>query len=104
MAGSRRSTLTTTASAVLTDDWTRWSAAYEGCDETLIRLALDDGRSVDVRLAVSQLSYRQRSVMYLLYWEDRSVVDVANILDISPGAVSRHATRARAKLRGVLGE
>jgi RNA polymerase sigma factor (sigma-70 family) len=65
---------------------------------------LDDGRGVDVRLAVSRLSYRQRSVMYLLYWEDRSVVDVANILDISPGAVSRHAARARTKLRGVLGD
>ena len=29
--------------------------------------------------AVSRLSYRQRSVLYLLYWEDRSVLDVANI-------------------------
>ena len=173
MAGSRRSHVPATPTAVLTDDWARWSVAYEGCDVTLIRLATllvgrddasdvvqeavfrtvtstryeavgnhqaylvralintshqkyrsdrrraareikraldpntterDDTRDVDVRLAVSRLSHRQRSVLYLLYWEDRTVLDVANILDISPGAVSRHAARARAKLRGVLGE
>ena len=59
---------------------------------------------VDVRQAVARLSLRQRSVLFLLYWEDRSVDDVANVLQISPGAVSRHAARGRAKLRGVLGE
>ena len=174
MAGSRRLHLSANPTAILTDDWARWSVAYEGCDATLIRLAtllvgrddasdvvqeavfrtvtstryeavgnhqaylvralintarqqhrsdrrrtaretkraldanttteFDDGGDVDVRRAVSRLSYRQRSVLYLLYWEDRSVLDVANILDISPGAVSRHAARARARLRGVLGE
>jgi RNA polymerase sigma factor (sigma-70 family) len=59
---------------------------------------------VDVRRAVARLSLRQRSVLYLLYWEDRSVDDVAAILEITPGAVSRHAARGRANLRGVLGE
>ena len=64
----------------------------------------DRDAAVDVRDAVARLSHRQRSVLYFLYWEDRSVDDVAGILQISPGAVSRHAARGRAKLRGVLGE
>lgn len=57
---------------------------------------------VDVRDAVAALSVSQRAVVFLVYWEDRTERDVADILQISPGTVRRHLVRARAHLRKAL--
>ncbi len=45
------------------------------------------------------LSTRERAVIYLTYWEDASVDQVAHTLKISNGAVRRYLARAREKLR-----
>lgn len=57
---------------------------------------------VDVRRAVSGLSVQQRAVIYLAYWEDLPERGIADVLDISPGSVRRHLTRARRHLRKAL--
>lgn len=48
---------------------------------------------------VAALSVRQRAVIYLTYWEDLSVAQVADRLGISEGSVAQHLTRARQHLR-----
>ncbi len=56
----------------------------------------------DVVEAVIGLSPQQRACVYLMYWEDLSVKDVAERLDLGEGTVKRYLARARAKLREVL--
>lgn len=64
--------------------------------------AHDPDPLVDVRRAVSSLSLAQRSVVYLVYWEDRTERDAAAILGIAPGTVRRHLVRARIHLAKAL--
>ena len=53
--------------------------------------------------AVRALPDRQAQAVALHYLEDRSVDDIATILDISPGTVKTHLHRARATLADRLG-
>ena len=52
--------------------------------------------------AVEGLSVQQRAMVYLTYWADYPVDQVAGILGVSDGTVRRQLARARAKLREVL--
>jgi RNA polymerase sigma factor (sigma-70 family) len=52
--------------------------------------------------AIGRLSFRQRAVVYLTYWDDLDPVAVAELLAISEGSVRRHLARARANLRRTL--
>ena len=52
--------------------------------------------------AVAGLSTRQRSVVFLTFWEDLDERAVAERLGISAGSVRKHLGRARDKLRGAL--
>lgn len=45
------------------------------------------------------LSTRERAVIYLTYWEDMAVSDVAACLGLANGTVRRYLARARAKIR-----
>ncbi len=45
------------------------------------------------------LSTRERAVIYLTYWEDLGVDDVAACLGLGSGTVRRYLARARAKIR-----
>lgn len=56
----------------------------------------------DVRGAVARLSVAQRTVVYLVYWEDRTERDIAALLGVAPGTVRQHLLRARAHLRKAL--
>ena len=56
----------------------------------------------EVLAAVAELSVQQRAVIYLSYWEDRSISEIAELLEISDGAVRKQLARARARLREVL--
>lgn len=66
--------------------------------------ATESGVDVDVIRAVRQLSGMQRAAVVLFYLEDRSVDEVAGILDCSNATVRVHLHRARRRLAGLLGE
>ncbi|MFD8807359.1 SigE family RNA polymerase sigma factor [Streptomyces sp. NPDC059597] len=65
-------------------------------DDAELRLTLLEG--------LARLSARDRAVLVLRYWEDRSVEETAEVLRISPGAVRVQSLRALRRLRGVLGD
>jgi RNA polymerase sigma-70 factor (sigma-E family) len=60
-----------------------------------VRVALFDG--------LAQLSVRDRTVLVLRFWEDRSVEETAQMLGIRTGAVRSRTMRALDRLRGFLG-
>lgn len=53
---------------------------------------------VDVLQAVSRLSVQQRAAVYLTYWLDMPVDEVADRMDVTSGTVKRHLARARKRL------
>ncbi|MET7303769.1 SigE family RNA polymerase sigma factor [Embleya sp. NPDC005575] len=61
-----------------------------------LRLTLLDG--------LAALAPRDRAVLVLRYWEDRSVGQTAEMLDLSEGAVRVRSHRALDRLRGLLGD
>jgi len=52
--------------------------------------------------ALARLPVRQRQVVVLRYFEDRSVEQTAELLDMPPGTVKSHTSRALARLRELL--
>ncbi|NUP34512.1 MAG: SigE family RNA polymerase sigma factor [Streptomycetaceae bacterium] len=69
--------------------------AYDA-DDPGLRLTLLDG--------LAQLSDRDRAVLVLRYWEDRSVEDAALALRLTPAAVRLQSFRALRRLRAVIGD
>jgi RNA polymerase sigma-70 factor (sigma-E family) len=66
-----------------------------------------DDRVVEARAIWSHvlaLPARQRAVVVLRYYEDRTEAEIAEILGISPGSVKTHAHHALSKLRPQLRE
>ncbi|MGW3076700.1 MULTISPECIES: SigE family RNA polymerase sigma factor [unclassified Kitasatospora] len=61
-----------------------------------LRLALVD--------ALGRLAPRDRAVLVLRYWEDRSVEETAAVLRLTPGAVRTQSHRALGRIRTVLGD
>lgn len=64
--------------------------------------SVEPGSSVDARAALRTLSVQQRAIVFLTYWGDQSIADVAAALDVSDGTVRKQLARARARLREVL--
>jgi RNA polymerase sigma-70 factor (ECF subfamily) len=64
---------------------------------------LPEGDS-DVVAAVRQLPPGQRTAVVLFYFEDRPVVEVAELLGCSPATARVHLHRARRRLAALLGE
>lgn len=94
--------------------WRFWRKRPNPEEESLILGAAADGgpsaedqlfaRQIESRLAVAmqQLSDRQRAVFALKHYEDRSLDEIAGLLDLDVGTVKAHMARAVAKLRGEL--
>ena len=53
--------------------------------------------------SLARLEPRDRAVLVLRYWEDRSVEQTAEALGLSPAAVRNRSSRALARLRDLLG-
>ncbi|MFF3326620.1 SigE family RNA polymerase sigma factor [Streptomyces sp. NPDC002889] len=53
--------------------------------------------------ALGQLAPKDRAVVVLRYWEDRSIEETAEAMNVSPAAVRTRSVRALAKLRDQLG-
>lgn len=56
----------------------------------------------DVALAVGRLPDRQRAAVYLTYWRDLPVREVAELMGCRPGTVKRYLHLSRKKLGEVL--
>lgn len=56
----------------------------------------------DVLDAVAQLSFRQRAVVFLAYWDDMRPAEIARRLNLSEGTVHHHLARGEARLRRIL--
>ncbi|ADD45741.1 SigE family RNA polymerase sigma factor [Stackebrandtia nassauensis] len=87
--------------------WWRRRKVAESFTETPVETAFADStHDVDLRLslraALFQLAPRQRAVIVLRYFEDRSVTQTAEILGCAEGTVKTQAFRALNKLRSVL--
>lgn len=54
--------------------------------------------------ALAQLPPKQRAVVVLRYWEDRSIEETAGAMNVSSAAVRTRCVRALARLRALLGE
>lgn len=54
--------------------------------------------------ALSRLPAKDRAVVVLRYWEDRSVEETADIMHVSSAAVRTRCVRALGRLRELLGE
>lgn len=57
-----------------------------------------------IRAAMGHLSARQRSVLHLVFYQDLSVSEAAEVLGISVGSARRHYDRAKVRLRTLLAE
>jgi RNA polymerase sigma-70 factor (ECF subfamily) len=79
-------------------------------EENILRLAASSGPNAEDQIfaaeiggrlqsALDKLSLRQRAVFALRHYEDRSLADIAGILDLDVGTVKVHLFRAIEKLR-----
>jgi RNA polymerase sigma factor (sigma-70 family) len=90
----------------------RYLAAVAGSADAPGRAAGESAETVVARRdagaalleSVHRLPPRQREVVVLRYYADLSERQIAEVLDISPGAVKAHAHRALATLRATLGD
>lgn len=64
--------------------------------DALLRLTLLD--------ALSRLPAKDRAVIVLRYWEDRSIEQTADVLNVSSAAVRTRCVRALRRLRELVGE
>jgi RNA polymerase sigma factor (sigma-70 family) len=62
------------------------------------RFANDPIGDVDLRAAIAALGLRQRTVLFLAYWEDMTEAAIADALGLSRGTVHRDLQRARDRL------
>lgn len=91
--------------------WQFWRKRPSGEDEaTILGLAASTdpdaedrlfAKEIDLRLrqAVERLSLRQRAAFIMRHYEDRSLAEIAEILDLDIGTVKAHLFRAMEKLR-----
>jgi len=67
-----------------------------------------DGRDMPLRLtlleALARLPAKDRAVVVLRYWEDRSIEETAQAMNASSAAVRTRCVRALGRLRELLGE
>lgn len=88
----------------------RRSSTERATDTFPDRPADDGGGEGDLSLrltllqALARLPARDRAVVVLRYWEDRSVQETADALNASSAAVRTRCTRALGRLRELLGE
>jgi RNA polymerase sigma-70 factor (sigma-E family) len=60
--------------------------------------------ALTVLAALKQLPARQRAVVVLRYWEDRSVEETAEALGVTPGTVKSQSAKAVVTLRQLLAD
>ena len=91
----------------LCKDWRKsaWFRHRAGLDDA-VHLTVDAPEPANDSLlqAVNMLPLKYRQVIYLLYYEEYTVSEIAAMLGQSPALVSTHLARARKKLKTMLGD
>ncbi|MFD7692995.1 SigE family RNA polymerase sigma factor [Streptomyces sp. NPDC059374] len=88
----------------------RRRSSTERATDTIPDRAAADGGHGDLPLrltllqALARLPVKDRAVVVLRYWEDRSVEETADVMNASSAAVRTRCTRALGRLRELLGE
>jgi RNA polymerase sigma factor (sigma-70 family) len=57
-----------------------------------------------LRTAIKQLSRRQQEVLHLVFYQEFTIEEAAQVLGVSPGSARTHFERGKARLRGLLSE
>ncbi|MBB2940717.1 RNA polymerase sigma-70 factor (ECF subfamily) [Actinoplanes lutulentus] len=87
---------------------TRRERLGERLRQRLSAVVTDPGRDVpqrlDVRAALKRLPETDREVLMLTAWEGLQPREIAEVLDVSPAAVRTRLTRARTRLRELVGD
>lgn len=73
-------------------------------DEIIWGKNCDDDKRLDVQAAILSLDDKYKTIIYLYYYEDCSVNEIASILRLSKSAVKMRLSRAREQLKSVLEE
>ena len=76
------------------------SAAFDSPEEILER----DELKKMLEQALELLTEKERKVIVLYYYEDLTLKEISNILEVSESRISQLHTRALQKMRGRLGE
>lgn len=76
-----------------------WRKNFVELEEATAAVELQNEEESGVFLAVMKLKEKYRTVLYLFYYEEYSVEQIAKILGIKPSAVTTRLSRARDLLR-----
>ena len=63
---------------------------------------IDSSRTLEASL--SQLADRQREVLHLVFYQDLSIAEAAEVMEISVGSARTHYERGKARLRALLAD
>lgn len=80
----------------------RWREVGTDVLPEVLAVGPDHDGLLTLRAALADLSPRQRSVVVLRYYEDRTEAETADLLGISVGTVKSHARDALVRLRAGL--
>jgi len=81
-----------------------WRRKRVSLDELSAAIQFQEPAQSDLFLTVMSLPEKYRTVLYLFYYEDCSVKDIALLLDLSQSAVTTRLSRARRALKQELME
>lgn len=93
--------LIVTASNLCRDSLKKWWRRSEPLEE--MQIAATQESHSEVLEAVMRLPADYKTAVYMFYYEGYSTEEIAAYLSISPGTVRSRLTRARKKLKDILG-